>query len=78
MGGIEPPGEKMQGFFIPEAEALKETTGAIVIGVGGITDPHFADEAIKKNQVDLIAVGRAMLKDPTWCKKALLAVKEEN
>jgi NADPH2 dehydrogenase len=78
MVGIEPPGEKMQGFFIPEAEALKEMTGAIVIGVGGITDPYFADEAIRKSRVDLIAVGRSMLKDPTWCKKALLAIKEES
>jgi NADPH2 dehydrogenase len=75
MVGIEPPGEKMQGFFIPEAEAIKETTGATVIGVGGIIEPHFADEAIRKGRVDLIAVGRSMLKDPTWCKKALLALK---
>lgn len=75
MGGIEPPGEKTQGFFIPEAEALKEMTGATVVGVGGITDPQFADEAIKKSRIDLIAVGRSMLKDPTWCKKALLAIK---
>jgi NADPH2 dehydrogenase len=72
MCGIEPPGEKMQGFFIPDAEALKKATGAILIGVGGITDPHFADEAIRKNRVDLVAVGRSMLKDPAWCKKALL------
>jgi len=78
MGGIEPPGETMQGFFIPEAEAIKEATGAIVIGVGRITDPHFADEAIRKRRVDLIAVGRTMLKDPTWCKKALLAIKDES
>jgi len=74
MTGSEPPGEKTQGFFIPEAEALKEMTGAIVIGVGGITDPQFADEVLRKSRVDLIAVGRAMIKDPTWCKKALLAI----
>ncbi len=78
MVGIEPPGEKMQGFFIPEAEALKDMTHAIVVGVGGITDPHFADEAIRKHRVDLIAVGRSMLKDPTWCKQALLAVEDES
>ena len=73
MNGIEPPGEKIQGFFLPEAEALKKATDTAVIGVGGITEPHFADEAIMKNRVDLIAVGRSMLKDPSWCKKALQA-----
>ncbi|MDQ1280354.1 MAG: NADH:flavin oxidoreductase [Thermoproteota archaeon] len=77
MGGIEPLGEKPQGFFVPEAEALRKATGATVIGVGGIIDPNFADEAISKGRVDLIAIGRGMLKDPTWCKNALatLAIK---
>jgi NADPH2 dehydrogenase len=78
MSGIEPPGEKGQGFFIPEAEVLKQATDATVVGVGGITEPHFADEAILKNRVDLIAVGRAMLKDPSWCKKALQAIIGES
>jgi NADPH2 dehydrogenase len=78
MSGIEPPGEKVQGFFLPEAEALKKATDTTVIGVGGITDPHFADEAIMKNRVDLIAVGRSMLKDPSWCKKALQATLGES
>lgn len=76
--GIEPPGEKEQGFFIPEAEALKTAIGAIVIGVGGIIEPHFADEAIRKNRVDLVAVGRAMLNDGSWCKKALRATIGES
>ena len=74
MCGIEPPGEKVQGFFIPDAETLKKATNATVIGVGGITEPHFADEAIRTNRVDLIAVGRTMLKDPTWCKRALTTI----
>jgi NADPH2 dehydrogenase len=76
--GIEPPGEKEQGFFIPEAEALKQAIGAIVVGVGGIIEPNFADEAIRKNRVDLVAVGRAMLNDGSWCKKALQATRGES
>jgi 2,4-dienoyl-CoA reductase-like NADH-dependent reductase (Old Yellow Enzyme family) len=41
-----------------------------VIGVGGITDPKFADEAIRQGRVDLVAVGRAILADPDWALKA--------
>lgn len=72
--GFEPPGEKPQGFFIPEAEALGKATGTTVIGVGGIIDPYFANEAISQSRVDLLAIGRSMLKDPTWCKNALATV----
>lgn len=78
VGGVEPQGPKEQGFFIPEAKAIKKATGTIVIGVGGITEPAFADGIVKKGQADLVAVGRTMLKDPTWCKKALKLLQNEN
>ena len=41
-----------------------------MIGVGGIKDPKFADEAIRQNRVDLVAVGRAILADPDWALNA--------
>jgi len=40
------------------------------IGVGGIREPEFADKLLKEGVVDLVAVGRALLKDPDWGKKA--------
>jgi len=43
---------------------------APVIGVGGITDPAFADQAIRQGRVDLVAVGRALLTDPDWALSA--------
>jgi 2,4-dienoyl-CoA reductase-like NADH-dependent reductase (Old Yellow Enzyme family) len=46
-----------------------------VIGVGGITDPKFADEAIRQGRVDLVAVGRAILADPDWALKAAERLK---
>jgi NADPH2 dehydrogenase len=74
MGGAIPRGVKGQGFFIPQAEAIKRAVNVPVIGVGGIVSPDFADEVIRKGRVDLVAVGRAMLRDPHWAAKALKAL----
>jgi 2,4-dienoyl-CoA reductase-like NADH-dependent reductase (Old Yellow Enzyme family) len=59
-----------QGYFLPLAEKIKEAVDVPVIGVGGITDPTFADQAIREGRVDLVAVGRALLADPDWALSA--------
>jgi 2,4-dienoyl-CoA reductase-like NADH-dependent reductase (Old Yellow Enzyme family) len=59
-----------QGYFLPLAEKIKQAVKAPVIGVGGITDPAFADKAIREGKVDLVAVGRALLADPDWALSA--------
>jgi NADPH2 dehydrogenase len=64
--GSRPEGLASQGYFLPQAEKIKETVEVPVIGVGGIRDPGFADEAIRQERVDLVAVGRAILTDPDW------------
>jgi 2,4-dienoyl-CoA reductase-like NADH-dependent reductase (Old Yellow Enzyme family) len=70
--GSRPEGFTAQGYFLPLAEKIKQVVRVPVIGVGGIRDPEFADEAIMQGRVDLVAVGRAILADPDW---ALNAVK---
>jgi len=75
MGGAIKPGATEEGFFIPQAEAIKKTVNVPVIGVGGVVTPEFADEVIRKERVDLVAVGRAMLKDPLWAVKAFNTLK---
>lgn len=60
-----------QGFFVPLAEKIKKAVQVPVIGVGGIKDPKVADRFIRRNQVDLIAVGRALLRDPDWARNAI-------
>ena len=42
-----------------------------VVGVGGIKEPAYADRLVREGIVDLVAVGRALLKDPKWAIKAL-------
>lgn len=59
-----------QGYFIPQAQQIKNVVDTPVIGVGGITDPEYADKLIRERRVDLVAVGRELLKDPDWARKA--------
>jgi len=68
--GDAPEGMTAQGYFLPLAERIKQAVEAPVIGVGGITDPAFADQAIRQGRVDLVAVGRALLADPDWALSA--------
>ena len=68
--GDAPQGMTGQGYFLPLAEKIKEAVQVPVIGVGGITDPVFADQVIRQGRVDLVAVGRALLADPDWALSA--------
>ena len=63
-----------QGYFIPLAEEIKQAVVAPVIGVGGVTEPAFADEVIRRGRVDMVAVGRAILNDPGWACRAVDAL----
>jgi len=70
LGGFVHPTINGQGFMIPAAERVKAAVPVPVIGVGGITEPKFADQVIREGRVDMVAVGRAMLSDPSWARKA--------
>lgn len=60
-----------QGYFIPQAQQIKKAVNIPVIGVGGIKDPAFANSLIKKRKVDLVAVGRELLRHPNWATNAI-------
>jgi len=75
MMGSRPAHLTSPGYYVPLAEAIKSVVKVPVIGVGGIKTPEFADEVIRKNRADLVAVGRAMLADPEWSLKAMEALK---
>jgi 2,4-dienoyl-CoA reductase-like NADH-dependent reductase (Old Yellow Enzyme family) len=71
IGGSRPEGLDEPGYFVPYAEVVKYAVDVPVIGVGGIQTAMEADEIIQSGKVDLVAVGRAILKDPKWALKAL-------
>ncbi len=59
------------GYFIPQAESIRKAVNIPVIGVGGITEPEYANRILQEGRVDLIAVGRQLLKDPDWGSEAI-------
>ena len=69
--GYQHPTLKSQGYFIPMAEEIKRAARVPVIGVGGITEPVYANRVIRERRVDMVAVGRAILNDPEWARKAV-------
>jgi NADPH2 dehydrogenase len=64
-----------QGYFIPQAQQIKNAVEIPVIGVGGIKDPKYADAVIREERVDLVAIGRALLEDPDWASKGIERLK---
>jgi 2,4-dienoyl-CoA reductase-like NADH-dependent reductase (Old Yellow Enzyme family) len=71
-GGSRPAQlQNIQGFYVPQAQKIKEVVNIPVIGVGGITDPEIANKLIQEEKIDLVAVGRAILHDPDWTIKAI-------
>lgn len=72
LGGIQPLNseDRVQGFFIPYATAVKQVVQIPVIGVGGIKDPTFADSLVKQGKTDLVAIGRAFNANPNWANEA--------
>ncbi|HWU85125.1 MAG TPA: oxidoreductase, partial [Rhodocyclaceae bacterium] len=54
------------GYQLGLAERIKRETGLTTIGVGLITEPQQAEDALEKNQADLVALARAVLYDPHW------------
>ncbi len=63
--------QNTQGYFIPQAQQIKKVVDIPVIGVGGITQPEYADRLIQEEKVDLIAVGREFLRNPDWAINAI-------
>jgi 2,4-dienoyl-CoA reductase-like NADH-dependent reductase (Old Yellow Enzyme family)/thioredoxin reductase len=59
-----------EGCLIPFAERFRRELGPPVIGVGRIVTPAFADQIIREEKVDLVAMGRSLLADPAWPNKA--------
>lgn len=52
------------------AEIKKACPDTVVMGTGSITVPEEAEECIAKGACDMVAIGRTVLADPEWPKKA--------
>jgi len=45
------------------------------MGVGGIKTPEEADEIIRSEKVDLVAIGRAIVANPNWATEAVESLR---
>jgi 2,4-dienoyl-CoA reductase-like NADH-dependent reductase (Old Yellow Enzyme family)/thioredoxin reductase len=58
------------GFLAPLSEAIKKEVSIPVGVVGRIHTPEVAEQLLEQGKADLIAVGRGLIADPDWPKKA--------
>ncbi len=59
-----------EGARLDLARRIRAAAGVPVTAVGQIRWPEMADGAIARGETDLIALGRPLLADPHWAKKA--------
>lgn len=60
-----------QGYFSELTEPIKKAVSIPVILTGGITEYEAAEKLLAADKSDLIGVGRAILNDSNWAKKAI-------
>lgn len=65
------------GYQVPHARAIKEALDVPVIAVGKLDNPELANTVIGNNDADLVAIGRAMLRNPYWALDAAYQMKKE-
>ncbi|MDT2524344.1 NADH:flavin oxidoreductase [Enterococcus raffinosus] len=70
------PYSKEQGYFSELTEALKREIDIPVLLTGGIVDASVAENLLLEEKADMIGVGRAILKDSAWAKRAILSLQE--
>jgi 2,4-dienoyl-CoA reductase-like NADH-dependent reductase (Old Yellow Enzyme family)/thioredoxin reductase len=59
-----------QGSKVHMAAAIKDVVSIPVIAVGVIREPRFAEEVLAQGKADFVAVGRGLLAEPDWPRKA--------
>ncbi|MCL4371291.1 MAG: FAD-dependent oxidoreductase [Chloroflexi bacterium] len=65
-----PPMAIPAGSLVPYAAAIKKAVGVPVVAVAKLHDPRMAEEVLAEGKADLIAVGRGLIADPEWPRKA--------
>ena len=66
---------KGPAYFLPYAQAVRSRVSVPVLVTGGICDAAMADEIVREEWADLVGVGRAMLNDADWARKAIDQLK---
>jgi NADPH2 dehydrogenase len=62
---------KGAAYFVPYSQAIKAVVAVPVLVTGGFVEPDLADRAVREGWADLVGIGRAMLNDAEWARKAI-------
>lgn len=73
--GYNNPENSEPGYFAALSAAVKDVVSVPVILTGGITDAGTAERFLAQGKADLIGVGRAVMQDSEWAKKAVESLK---
>lgn len=71
------PGSYPQGWKKTMAQGIKEAVTLPVLSVSNIKEPGPAEDLLKEGVCDLIGLGRALLADPDWPRKAFSGREKE-
>ena len=67
---LVPPMYMEDGCSVPLAQPIREAVSIPVIVDGKIREPELAERLLEEGKADFVGIGRAMLADPEWPKKA--------
>jgi 2,4-dienoyl-CoA reductase-like NADH-dependent reductase (Old Yellow Enzyme family)/thioredoxin reductase len=70
IGSVAPPIGSPAGIYAPLAAAIKEVVKIPIISVGRIVSPWVAENILSSGKADMVAIGRALLADPEFPRKA--------
>jgi 2,4-dienoyl-CoA reductase-like NADH-dependent reductase (Old Yellow Enzyme family) len=62
-------------FMAPFAQRIKQEAGLPVATAWGFDNPHYANQVVKDERVDLVMIGKAHLANPHWSYQAALALE---
>lgn len=65
------PDHKEEGYFKDISKAVKENVSVPVLVTGGIKTPEACEKLLEEKDCDLVGVGRSILVDSSWAKKAM-------
>ncbi|MCX5819632.1 MAG: FAD-dependent oxidoreductase [Deltaproteobacteria bacterium] len=70
IGSVAPPMGSPAGIYAPLAAAIKEVVKIPIISVGRILTPWVAEDILSSGKADMVAMGRALLADAEFPRKA--------
>ncbi len=76
-GVVSEPIYSYSGYQIKYAEIIKQNTSIPVLAGGLIKEPSFAEYELNNGYIDLIYLGRELLRNPCWPVYAAEKLKEE-